>query len=88
MCPQYAQTPKRAQHTCTPRACAPRAQSATLNAVGALGFTNLAVSLALGGLDGPATGALGLAAVFTVVVLQQFRRVERLDKFEKDLKGG
>eukprot|EP00967_Tisochrysis_lutea_P001087 scaffold1396_cov18-Tisochrysis_lutea.AAC.1 len=62
-------------------------QSATLHAVGALGFINLGTTLAISGLDGPAAGALGLAAVFGVMMFQGFRRIDRLDKFEKDLKG-
>eukprot|EP00983_Pelagomonas_calceolata_P024414 768532-Pelagomonas_calceolata.AAC.1 len=62
-------------------------RSATLHAVGALGFINLGTTLAISGLDGPAAGALGLAAVFGVMMFQGFRRIDRLDKFEKDLKG-
>jgi len=52
-------------------------QSATLHAVGALGFTNLGTTLAISGLDGPATGALALAAVFGVLMFQGFRRIDR-----------
>ncbi|KAF5837683.1 ABC1 family-domain-containing protein [Dunaliella salina] len=62
-------------------------QAATLHAVGALGFINLGTTLAISGLEGPAAGALGLAAVFGVKMFQGFRRIERLDKFESDLKG-
>jgi len=62
-------------------------QAATLHAVGALGFLNLGSTLAISGLDGPAAGALALSAAFGVLMFQGFRRVDRLDKFEKQLKG-
>lgn len=62
-------------------------QSATLNAVGALGFINLGTTLAISGLDGPAELAFGMSAVFGYFLFMGFRRIERLDKFEKDLRG-
>jgi hypothetical protein len=52
-----------------------------------LGFLNLGSTLAISGLDGPAAGALALSAAFGVLMFQGFRRVDRLDKFEKQLKG-
>lgn len=63
-------------------------QSATLNAVGAVGLLNVGVQLALAGRAGPADAVLVGAGVLSVLVLLALRRVKRLDKFEKDLKRG
>jgi len=62
-------------------------QAATMNVVGAMGFLNVGTMFALGGFEGPAALALGLAAVFGVLTLRGFQRVDRLDKFEKDIRG-
>ncbi len=64
-------------------------QIATLNTVGAVGFMNVGVQLALEGSHGAAAAAsMSLAAVFAGIVAYGMRRVETLDKFEKDIRGG
>lgn len=67
-------------------------QVATLNAVGSIGLMNLGTTLALqGGGGGAAAGAaalcMGLSAAFGVMLLLSFKRIQRLDKFEKDIRG-
>ncbi len=62
-------------------------QAATVNVVGALGFVNLGTTLALAEHMGPAAAALTAAGVFAVSALLLFRRVNNLDKFEKQIKG-
>jgi hypothetical protein len=71
--------------------------ASSLNAAGALGFLNLGALLALAATDGveahaalggPAGACLALSAVFGVLVLRGFRRVKRLDSFEKRIRGG
>jgi hypothetical protein len=60
---------------------------ATLNAIGSLGLLNLGTTLALGGHSGPAGVSLGLAALFAGLVLAGMKRVQRLDKFEKEIRS-
>lgn len=62
-------------------------QAVTINAVGAAGFLNVGAQLALGGLQGAASVAFSVAAVFSTLVLLGFKRVQRLDKFEREIKG-
>jgi len=63
-------------------------QMATIHTVGAVGLLNVGTMLALNGQEGPAATVLGLSAVFGFLLVQGFIRVDRLDKFEKDLRGG
>ena len=70
-------------------------QSTTVNAIGCMGFMNVGTMLALnsaaGGVGGPmqsaSTVTLGFAAFFGVMVFLGFKRVNELDKFEKEIKG-
>ncbi|KAL6762525.1 ABC1 family-domain-containing protein [Haematococcus lacustris] len=62
-------------------------QAATLNVVGGMGFVNVATVLGTTGHEGPALACLLLGCVFGVLTWRGFVRVERLDKFEKDLRG-
>jgi len=62
-------------------------QAATMNTIGAVGFLNVGTMLALNDLGGPATAALGLSALFGVLMLQGFKRIQRLEQFEKEIKG-
>jgi hypothetical protein len=63
-------------------------QVATLNTVAAVGLLNVGTQLALhGGLEGPAGLCFSLAGLFTVLTALGFKRVERLDKFEKEIRG-
>ncbi len=52
-------------------------QMATLNSVGAIGFLNIGTMLALSEYTAPASLALSLGGVFSVLTLLNFRRVER-----------
>ncbi|KAI8468021.1 MAG: ABC1 family-domain-containing protein [Monoraphidium minutum] len=61
-------------------------QSATLNVVGSVGLLNLGAQLSLSGAPGPGGAVFGAAGVFGVLTLLGLRRVQRLDKFEKDLR--
>jgi hypothetical protein len=58
-----------------------------MNVVGAMGFLNIGTMCALQGLEGPATAALLASLVFGVLTWRGFVRVDRLDKFEKEIKG-
>jgi predicted unusual protein kinase regulating ubiquinone biosynthesis (AarF/ABC1/UbiB family) len=71
--------------------------SSSLNAAGALGFLNLGALLALASTDGlpqhaalsgPAGLSLAVSALFGALVLRGFRRVKRLDSFERRIRGG
>eukprot|EP00892_Ulva_mutabilis_P007418 jgi/Ulvmu1/5048/UM021_0065.1 len=62
-------------------------QKAQLHSIGLFGFLNLGSNFALQGQAGPANVCLGLALVFGGMVTQAMRRVQRLDKFEKDING-
>ena len=63
-------------------------QLATLNTIAAVGLLNVGVQFALhGDLEGPATLCVGLSSVFGGLVLAGLKRVQRLDKFEKDMRG-
>lgn len=62
-------------------------QRAQLHTIALFGFLNLGATFALQGRAGPANLGLGLALVFGVLVSQSMRRVQRLDKFEKDING-
>jgi hypothetical protein len=71
--------------------------ASSLNAAGALGFLNLGALLALASTDGveahaalggPAAVCLGASALFAVLLLRGFRRVKRLDSFERRIRGG
>jgi hypothetical protein len=49
---------------------------------------NVGVQLALhGGLEGAATLCVGLSSVLGGLVFAGLKRVQRLDKFEKDMRG-
>lgn len=63
-------------------------QLATLHSVGAMGLLNLGASLATAGRTAPAVLCLGAAGAFSVLVALGFRRVRRLDKFEKGVRSG
>ncbi|GIL68808.1 hypothetical protein Vafri_22040 [Volvox africanus] len=71
-------------------------QMATTNSVACMGLLNVGVMLAINAgpaaatgmnLEGPAALCLGLSAVFGSLVFRGLKRVQRLDKFEKDIKG-
>ena len=59
-----------------------------MNAVGAMGLLNIGTLLALEGLPGPGQACMAGAALFAFLVFRGFKRVERLDKFEKEIRGG
>jgi len=59
---------------------------ATVNAVAAAGLANMATQFGIAGQGGPAWIAGLGAAGFAAFVFQGFRRVRRLDKYEKDIK--
>lgn len=61
-------------------------QMATINTIAAVGFMNMGTSLALSGLQAPATACMTVAGIFGVLLYRGYKRVQRLDKFEKDLK--
>jgi hypothetical protein len=72
------------------------AQLATMNTIACMGFLNMGTMMALSpapvaataaSLEGPATLCMGLAAVFAFLVFRGFKRVQRLDKFEKEMRG-
>ncbi len=53
-----------------------------------MGFLNVGTQLALAGQQLPAGAAFVVSAVCGGLVLYGFRRVKRLDKFEKSIKTG
>jgi hypothetical protein len=63
-------------------------QGATMNSVAAVGMLNMGAQLALAQHEGIAAVCLGLSSVFGVLMLLGLRRVKRLDKFEKEVRGG
>lgn len=63
-------------------------QAATINSIGCMGMLNVGVQLGLAGQGAAGGAALALSAVFGGLVLFGFRRVQRLDKFEKSIKTG
>lgn len=63
-------------------------QAATLNCICSMGFLNVGTQLALAGQQLPAGAAFVASAVCGGLVLYGFRRVKRLDKFEKSIKTG
>lgn len=81
-----------------PRVCAlthrllpPRSshhQAATINTICSMGMLNVGVQLGLAGQTTAAGAALALAAGCGGLVVFGFRRVQRLDKFEKSIKTG
>ncbi|MEW5309310.1 MAG: hypothetical protein WDW38_001205 [Sanguina aurantia] len=62
-------------------------QLATMNTIGAATFLNVGTLLAVNHLAGGATLSMALSAVFAYMTFSGFKRVEKLDKFEKDLKN-
>ncbi|PNW79848.1 hypothetical protein CHLRE_08g369150v5 [Chlamydomonas reinhardtii] len=63
-------------------------QAATLHTVASVGLLNVGTQLALsGGRDGAAGVVLALSAVFGGLALAGLKRVQRLDKFEKEIRG-
>ena len=72
---------------CSPRRSDP-AQAATINSIGCMGLLNVGVQLALAGQPAAAGAALSLSAVCAGLVLYGFRRVKRLDRFEKSIRTG
>lgn len=63
-------------------------QVAIINSIGAVGLLDVGTQLALhGGLEGPAGLCYALSSVFGVFVALGFKRVQRLDKFEKEIRG-
>lgn len=53
----------------------------------AVGSADVAAQLALAGYQAPAIGLGVVAVVFAIFLGYGLRRVQRLDKFEKELKG-
>lgn len=53
-----------------------------------MGFLNVGTQLALAGQALPAGAAFAVSAACGAFVLLGFRRVKRLDKFEKSIKTG
>jgi hypothetical protein len=64
-------------------------QVATINTIAAVGLLDIGTQLALhgDGLEGPAALCYALSTVFGVFVALGFKRVQRLDKFEKEIRG-
>ena len=62
-------------------------QKTQLQTIALFGFLNLGSNFAIQANAGPANLCLGLSLVFGVLVTQGMRRVQRLDKFEKDING-
>lgn len=63
-------------------------QVATINTIAAVGLLDVGTQLALhGGQEFAAGACYSLAALFSVFVTLGFKRVQRLDKFEKDIRG-
>lgn len=63
-------------------------QLATINTIATVGLLDVGTQLALhGGLEGPAGLCYTLSAVFGVFVALGLKRVQRLDKFEKEIRG-
>lgn len=63
-------------------------QIATINTVAAVGLLDVGTQLALhGGLEFAAGACYSLAALFSVFVALGLKRVQRLDKFEKEIRG-
>lgn len=62
-------------------------QGVTLQAVGAVGLGNMGVNLALAGQQGWAAAAFVLTGVLGVMGVLGARRISRLDKFERQIKG-
>lgn len=62
-------------------------QQVTLQAVGAVGLLNVGVNLALAGQQGFAWGAFLAMGVCSVGGVLGLRRIGRLDKFERQIKG-
>ena len=64
-------------------------QSATLSSVGSLGLLNLGAMLAMGHVEGPvASLCMALSCACGVLALNSIKRVQRLDQFEKEIRGG
>jgi hypothetical protein len=59
-----------------------------MNSVAAVGLLNLGAQLALAQQQGAAGVCLSLSCAFGVLMLLAFKRVQRLDKFEKEVRGG
>lgn len=63
-------------------------QVATINTIAAVGMLDIGTQLALhGGLEFAAGACYSLAGLFAAFVAFGFKRVERLDKFEKEIRG-
>eukprot|EP00878_Enallax_costatus_P036266 GHUV01040676.1.p2 GENE.GHUV01040676.1~~GHUV01040676.1.p2 ORF type:complete len:103 (-),score=22.51 GHUV01040676.1:527-835(-) len=63
-------------------------QIATINTVAAVGLLDVGTQLALhGGLEFAAGTCYSVAALLAVFVALGFKRVQRLDKFEKEIRG-
>lgn len=56
------------------------------NTIAVFGCLNLGQTFALNNMSGPAAACMGLAAVFAYLLSRSVKRVQRLDKFEKDLR--
>lgn len=63
-------------------------QAATINCIVSMGTLNVGVQLALAGQAAPGGAAFALSAACGLSVALAFRRVKRLDKFEKSIKTG
>ena len=64
-------------------------QSATLSTVGALGLLNLGSVMAMGHVEGPGAAlCMALSCGCGLLALTSIKRVQRLDKFEKEIRGG
>lgn len=62
-------------------------QKTQLHTIALFGFLNLGSTFALQSQAGPANLCLALSLAFGGLVTQGMRRVQRLDKFEKDING-
>lgn len=63
-------------------------QIATINTIATVGLLDVGTQLALhGGSEFAAGACYSVAALFAVFVAVGFKRVQRLDKFEKEMRG-
>lgn len=62
-------------------------QGATMNAIASGTLANVGSQLLLGGHLGPGAALLSGSAVFGVFIGLAFRRVKRIDKFERGMRG-
>ena len=58
-----------------------------MSTVATLGLLNIATMMSINNLTGWASFTLTACLVFGGITAQKLQRIQRLDKFEKDLKG-